>query len=228
MVLLERKVLIASNGEEFPCSFAAHYKRWAEKDPDAVAAARHHLVWPRTTKDGLRVTLVKSSKTRFNLPTPNTFRISGQVTNQRGAKDRVVVRVMRNEAAKHKRHRQAEFTTHLLFLQGRLSPAKDLNHHVTLVCALEGREIAIRKVLEIGEIEEQVVEWKGVKFPWPFASSRASIERLAELNGKGGKKVLVPPGFRIKLAEALERWKSLQKTQMKVFKKRSDARKDGD
>ena len=60
----------------------------------------------RTTKDGLRVTLVKSSKTRFNLPTPNTFRISGQITNQRGAKDRVVVRVMRNEAAKHKRHRQ--------------------------------------------------------------------------------------------------------------------------
>lgn len=223
-MLFDRQVLIAPNGEEFPCSFAAHYKRWAEKEHDAVASARHHLVWPRTTKDGLRVTVVKSSTQRFNLPTPNTFRISGQITNQRGAKDRVVVRVMRNSPAKHKRHRQAEFTTHLLFLKGRLSPAKDfVNHHVTLVCALEGREIAIRKVLEIGQIEEQVVEFKGVKFPWPFASSRASIERLAELNGKAGKQVIVQPGFRIKLAEQIERWKELQKFQRTIFKKTSDA-----
>ena len=97
VVLLEKQVLIASNGEEFPISMASHYKRWAVENPDAVAAARHHLVWPRTTTDdGLHLTLNKSSVERFPTPNPGTFKISGQITNQRGKRNQVVVRVMRN------------------------------------------------------------------------------------------------------------------------------------
>ena len=95
---------------------------------------------------------------------------------------------MRNVAPKAKSKKifkTAEFKPHLLFLKGRLTPACDyVNHHVSLVGALDGRDIAIRYVKKVGEIQEQIIEVTGVKFPWPFASSRASLMRLAELNGK--------------------------------------------
>lgn len=224
VVLLDRKVLIASNGEEFPIAMASHYKRWAEKDPEAVASARHHLVWPRTTKEGLHLTLTKSGPKRFPGPTPGTFRISGEITNQRGQRNQVVVRVKRNSPAKGKRYRLTEFRPHLLFLKGRLTPAcKFINHHVSLIGALDGRDIAIRVVRSIGAIQEHVFEFNGVKFPWPFASSRASIERFCQLNGKGDSRVLVMPGFRVKLKAHLESWETLQKTNAWDFRKTSES-----
>lgn len=183
-----RGELIASDGHVYPAHQAASHRRWSERHPDDAMEARLHLAWPRTTAEGVELTLVNSY-----LPTDPHFEaqehrinrasLSGAITNQKANKGLFVLRVMRNAPAPKGKHLWAQFRPHLLFIHGLVQPlSAHLNRVVRLDCRLEHGHLVLDSVASIGESLEEVLEVGGIRWPWPFTNNAASIKRLAELN----------------------------------------------
>lgn len=216
MFLPEAGELIAADGTAYAVSQTQRHRDWAQRHPDQAMSARFHVVWPRTTPKGLHLTLVKSKTPETAGPMASqagAFTISGMVVNQRGRRNQTVLRVMRNAPAPKKQHRLAQYAPHLLFLTGRLSPAsRFINSHATLRCRLAGQQLVIKGVTAVSAPQEERMEMAGLIWPWPALASRATLERLKELNLPEQKgNVLVAPGFRQRLDDALAQMTSISR-----------------
>lgn len=205
----ERNLLIGADGQQYRASGVSSLARRYQKKPDLYANARFHVVFPRTTKEGLEL-IVSSSPTDPERQASlrreaGWFRVAGVVTNQRSRKNKVVVRVVRSEPAPPDRKRQSEFRPHLLFLEGRVAPAANfVNHHATFRCQLRDKELVIRSVEERQRIKPEPLAAGGVQWPWPFHASKGSLLDLKAFNAAEQKTFLVQAPYQQTLGEGLQ------------------------
>lgn len=205
----ERSLLVAADGQQYRASGVSSLERRYRKKPDAYAGARFHVVYPRTTKQGVEL-IVASSPTdperQASLKREaGWFKVAGTVTNQRSRRNKVVVRVVRADPAPRERKRESEFRPHLLFLSGRAAPAADfVNTHTTFGCQLVGQELVIRRIEGRSRIEMQPMAAGGIDWPWPFHAGKAALMKLREFN-TDQTRFLVKPPFQATLAEGLDR-----------------------
>lgn len=202
----ERDVVVAKDGTVYPASCHPGVRRFFERRPEDAAKARYLICWPRTSCKGDQVHLTVTSapiapERQASLKREaGRFRVSGVITNQRSRKNRVIVRVIRNEPVPRARRHEAQFKNHLLFLSGRAAPfANFLNKHTTFTCELKGPQLLIRGIESAQELETIALEAGGLKFPWPFQTTRQHIDLFCHLNLKEQPPFLVPHDARDRL-----------------------------
>lgn len=212
----ERRLMVALDGTSYKAKALPSLERRLQKNPEVLAEATHHVVYPRTTREGLEFVVVRSvgpsdpERYASLKREEGQFTIAGVVTNQRSRHNRVVVRVVRADAAPTGRKRQAEFRPHLLFLAGRVAPAGDFtNAFATFTCTIDAGTLRIRRVESRQRIEVQRMAAGGVDFPWPFHASKASFEALKRFNAKDLGPFLVTPPVTKALDTGLQKLEAL-------------------
>lgn len=205
----ERNLLIGSGGLQYPARAVASVRRFFTKHPDRAADARYFVCWPRTTKEGVELTVTDAPTDPDRQASlkreAGWFRVAGVVTNQRSRRNKVVVRVTRNSPCDPARKRQSEFRPHLLFLDGRVAPAVDfVNNHAAFRCQLKGQGLVIRSVESRQEIQPEPISAGGVQWPWPFYPNKASLLAIKDFNAPEQKTFLVKSPCQDTLAEGLQ------------------------
>jgi len=208
----ERHLLIGADGQHYKASLTGNVARWYAQKPEEAAKARFFICWPRTTKaDGIHLTVVGAPtdpERQASLKREaGQFKVAGVVTNQKSRRNKVIVRVARDESPPKDRRRWSQHRSHLLFLSGRAAPAVDFtNHHTVFTCELKEQQLVIRRIEGRQKVEVVPIEIGGVKWPWPFHSGRRALEQLRDFNlPKGQKTFLAVPPYHQTLGARLER-----------------------
>jgi hypothetical protein len=205
----ERNLLIGADGQQYRATCVPGVRRFFLKHPDRAASARYLVCWPRTTKEGVELTVTDAptaTERQASLKREaGWFRVAGVVTNQRSRKNKVVVRVVRSEPAPPEQKRQSNYRPHLLFLEGRVAPAANfVNHHATFRCQLKDKGLVIRSVEERQRIKPEPLAAGGVQWPWPFHASKGSLLDLKAFNAPEQKTFLVQAPYQQTLGEGLQ------------------------